>query len=134
LWLLDESADAVRKKAQHVLKPFWQICVEETFDLLYNKLYNKYRGGDSMIATSYSSVREHFKEYCDKATNDFETIIITRTRGENVVMLSESEYNNMLENLYVRSNQSDYLRLMESIDQLKAGKGKKRELIEVADE
>ncbi len=87
-----------------------------------------------MIATSYSSVREHFKEYCDKATNDFETIIITRTRGENVVMLSESEYNNMLENLYVRSNQSDYLRLMESIDQLKAGKGKKRELIEVADE
>jgi antitoxin YefM len=28
-----------------------------------------------MIATSYSSVRENFKEFCDKATNDFETII-----------------------------------------------------------
>lgn len=87
-----------------------------------------------MIATSYSSARQNFKDFCEKATNDFETIIITRTRGENVVMMSESEYNNMLENLYVRSNSEDYKRLMQSIDQLKAGKGKARELIEVVDE
>jgi len=47
-----------------------------------------------MIAVSYSAVRRKFKDYCDKAANDFETIIITRERGDNVVMLSEAEYNN----------------------------------------
>lgn len=81
-----------------------------------------------MIATSYSSVRQKFKDYCDKATKDFETIIITRERGENVVMLSEAEYNNLLENLYVRSNPKYYNELLQSIEQLKKGKGQKRAL------
>ena len=31
-----------------------------------------------MIAVNYSSARNNFKDYCDKATDDFETIIITR--------------------------------------------------------
>jgi len=87
-------------------------------------------GGDIMIAISYSNVRQNFKEYCDKATNDFETIIITRERGENVVMLSESEYNNILENLYVRSDPKYYNELLQSIEQLKKGKGQKRELLD----
>ncbi|EEG78625.1 type II toxin-antitoxin system Phd/YefM family antitoxin [Dethiobacter alkaliphilus] len=83
-----------------------------------------------MIAISYSAIRQRFKEFCDKATNDFETIIITRERGENVVMLSESEYNNLLENLYVRSNPEYYNELMRSIEQLKQGRGTKRELLD----
>lgn len=82
-----------------------------------------------MIATNYSDVRQNLKEYCDKATNDFETIIVTRERGKNVVILSESEYNNLLENLYVRSNPEYYNELIQSIEQLKKGKGQKRELI-----
>jgi antitoxin YefM len=83
-----------------------------------------------MIAASYSNVRQKFKEFCDKATEDFETIIITRERAENVVMLSEAEYNNLMENLYVRSNPNYYKELLKSIDQLKNGKSKKRELID----
>ncbi len=83
-----------------------------------------------MIATSYSKVRQKFKDYCDKATNDFETIIITRERGDNVVMLSECEYNNLMENLYIRSNPKYYNELLESIEQLKKGKKQNRELID----
>lgn len=83
-----------------------------------------------MIATSYSKVRQNFKDYCDKATNDFETVIITRERGDNVVMMSESEYNNLLENLYVRSNPAYYNELLKSIEQLKMGRGQKRELLD----
>lgn len=83
-----------------------------------------------MIATSFSKVRQNFKEYCEKATNDFETIIITRERGENVVMMSEAEYNNLLENLYIRSNREYYNELLKSIEQLKNGKVTKRELLE----
>lgn len=83
-----------------------------------------------MIATSYSDVRKNFKEYCDKLVNDFETIVITRKRGENVVMISESEYNNLMENLYVRNDPKYYNELIESINQLKSGNHKKRELLD----
>ena len=83
-----------------------------------------------MIAINYTAARQNLKEFCDKTVNDFETIIITRERGENVVLVSESEYNNLLENLYVRSNPKDYSELLQSIDQLKKGQGKVRELVE----
>ena len=83
-----------------------------------------------MIARNYSDVRNNLKEYCDKATNDFETIIITRERGENVIMISESEYNNLLENIHIMGNPEYYNELLTSIEQLKSGKGKKRELID----
>ncbi|MBU2699055.1 antitoxin YefM [Sporomusaceae bacterium BoRhaA] len=83
-----------------------------------------------MLAVNYSKIRENFKTYCDKANNDFETIVITRKQGGNVVMLSEAEYNNLIENLYVRSNKKTYDRLIKSIEQLKAGNVQARTVIE----
>ena len=83
-----------------------------------------------MIAVNYSNARDNFKKFCDAAVHDFETIIVTRKQGENVVIMSEAEYNNLMENLYVRSNKEDYQRLLKSIDQLKKGQGQKKELAE----
>lgn len=83
-----------------------------------------------MLAVNYSTVRENFKTYCDKANNDFETIVITRKQGGNVIMLSEAEYNNIMENLFVRSNKEAYDRLIKSMGQLKSGKTKARKLTE----
>ena len=83
-----------------------------------------------MIAINYTTARQNLKEYCDKAINDFETIIITRERGENVVLMSEREYNNMIENLYVRIDPKDYFELLESIKQLKNCQCKSRELVD----
>jgi antitoxin YefM len=85
-----------------------------------------------MIAVNYTTARERFKKYCDAAVHDAETIVVTRKQDENVVIISEAEYNNMLENLYVRSNKADYERLLKSIDQVKRGKGKVRELVDDA--
>jgi antitoxin YefM len=87
-----------------------------------------------MIATNYTNVRNNFKNYCDKTVNDFETIIITRERGENVVLMSESEYNNILENLFIRSNPNYYNELINSIEQLEKGFGKIHKLIEADNE
>ena len=83
-----------------------------------------------MIAVNYSNARDNFKKYCDAAAQDFETIIVTRKQDKNVVIMSEAEYNNLMENLYVRGDREDYRRLLESIDQLKRGKGRIRTLIE----
>lgn len=83
-----------------------------------------------MIAVNYTQLRENLKTYCDKATQDFETIIVTRKNNENIVMLSESEFNNMQENLLIRSNKKNYKRLLSSIDQLEKGQTNISELFE----
>ena len=84
-----------------------------------------------MIATNYSEVRNNLKAYCDKATKDYETIIITRKNNENVDLMSEEEYNNLMENLYIRSNLKYYQRLVESIKEVEKGNVKEHDLIEV---
>lgn len=83
-----------------------------------------------MLAVNYSTLREHLKEYCDTANQDYETIIVTRKIGGNVVLISEAEYNNLLENLYIRSNPEYYNKIMRSIEELKAGKTIKAELLD----
>lgn len=75
-----------------------------------------------MLAVNYSTLRENLKKYCDAAIQDLETIIVTRKSGGNLVLISESEYNNLLENLYVRTNPEYYNKLLKSIEELKAGK------------
>ncbi len=87
-----------------------------------------------MIAISSSRVKDNFDKYCDMTVDDSETIFVTRGQKETVVILSESEYNNMMENLHVLGNRENYAQLRKSIDQLKSGGGKIRELVEVADE
>ena len=83
-----------------------------------------------MTAVHYTRLGKNLKEYCDKVIND-EAVIITRgDEEENVVLISEKEYNNMIENLHIRSSENNYKILMKSIEQLKAGKGSEHELIE----
>ena len=48
-----------------------------------------------MLAIKSMDVRNNFKSLCDKVFNG-ETLVISRPKNENVVMLSESEYNEML--------------------------------------
>ena len=81
-----------------------------------------------MLAVNYSNYRESLKRYCDRVNEESEVLIVTRKSGGNVVVLSEENYNNLMENLYIRSNPANYERLMDSIAQLKQGKTKPREL------
>jgi antitoxin YefM len=75
-------------------------------------------------------LRENLKKYCDAANQDLETIVVTRKKGGNLVLISEGEYNNLMENLYVRSNPDYYNKLLRSIEELKAGKTVQAELVD----
>lgn len=48
-----------------------------------------------MLAVKSSDVRDNFKKLCDKVFQG-ETLIISRPKNENIVMVSESEYNDMI--------------------------------------
>ena len=92
---------------------------------------NVRKGGAFMLAVNYTALRENMKTYMDKITDDYETMIVTRKDNKNVVMLSEESYNNMIENIYVMGNRSNYDWLMESKAQLENGMVAVHDLTEV---
>lgn len=65
-----------------------------------------------------------------KVVNDVESVIITRTRGENVVLMSENEYNNMMENFRIFSNPNIYNKIKTGIDRIEKSQFTKRNLID----
>jgi antitoxin YefM len=71
-----------------------------------------------MIAVNYTNIRENLKSYCDKVNDCDETIIITRKDNRNVVLISQDEYNNMLENIKILKDPKYFIKLYKSIKQL----------------
>ena len=77
-----------------------------------------------MLAVNYSTLRNNLKSYCDRATDDAETVFVTRKDEKNLVMMSLEAYNNLMENIFVRSNHKNYQHIMEGISQLENNKSK----------
>ena len=75
-----------------------------------------------MLAINYSTLRNSMKKYFDIITDSIETIVVTRKSGNNIVMMSEETYNNLIENSYLTQNKRKYDWLMESKSQLESGK------------
>ena len=99
--------------------------------MLNNILYNKKKEGVTMLAVNYSTIRNNLKDYCDKATDSHETVIVTRKDEKNVVLMSLDRYNQ----LEKAARNSEYLAMIDrGIAQLEAGRGQAHELIEVEDE
>lgn len=48
-----------------------------------------------MIGVNYSNFRSNLKEYCDKATDQDEIILVTRKGDKNVIVMSQEQYNQM---------------------------------------
>lgn len=48
-----------------------------------------------MLAVKSMDVRDNFKSFCDKVFMG-ETLIVSRPKNENIVMMSESEYNELM--------------------------------------
>ena len=79
-----------------------------------------------MFAVNYSTFRSKLKEYCDEATDNNETIIVTRKDEKNVVIISLEQYNQMMK----AARSAEYLaKLDRAIEQLSNGNVQKHELI-----
>lgn len=84
-----------------------------------------------MNVLTYSEVRASFKQVMDDVCVHHEPTVITRQRGEHVVMMSLEDYNSMQETVYLLSSPKNAQRLMESMAQIKAGTAKMRELAKI---
>lgn len=70
-----------------------------------------------MLAVKSMDVRDNFKALCDKVFSG-ETLIISRPKNENVVMLSESQYNEIMK---AKRNAEYLIKLDRSFEQLERG-------------
>ncbi|WP_426336209.1 type II toxin-antitoxin system Phd/YefM family antitoxin [Pseudoduganella sp. R-31] len=82
-----------------------------------------------MNILTFSEARAGLKAVMDDVCNDHSPTVITRQNGEPVVMLSLADFNSIEETLYLLRSQKNASRLLESFEQLKSGKVRKRELI-----
>ena len=72
-----------------------------------------------MLAVNYSTIRRKLKDYCDKATEENETVIVTRKDEKNVVIMSLEKYNDIMRT----ARNAEYLDMIDrSMEQIKQGK------------
>lgn len=71
-----------------------------------------------MLATNFSNIRNNLKNFCDQATDNNETIVITRKNDKNVVLISLEKFNQMEK----AAKNAEYLAMIdESMAQLERG-------------
>lgn len=82
-----------------------------------------------MDVVTYSEARANLKDVMDRVVADKTEVIVTRQKAEAVVMISLSEWNSMVETAHLLSSPSNAERLRRSIEQMDAGKGHERQLV-----
>lgn len=74
-------------------------------------------GVNTVIVKSYTFVRDNFRDMISKVNDDEDAIIIT-TKSRNAVLMSEENYNAIMETLYLQQNPNNAKRLLNSIENL----------------
>lgn len=75
-----------------------------------------------MIIKNYSYARQNLKALMTKVNDDSDMVTVTSTDDKNVVIMSESDYNSMMETLYLQQSPNNAEHLAQSIADLERGK------------
>ena len=70
-----------------------------------------------MLAVKSMDVRENFKSLCDKVFHG-ETLVVSRPKNENIVMMSENKYNEIMK----AKRNAEYLSMLDkSLEEAETG-------------
>jgi antitoxin YefM len=81
-----------------------------------------------MRTVSFSEARASLKDVLDAVADDHDPTLIKRRDAEDAVVMSLSDYNALIETIHLLGSPANARRLMDSIAQLDAGRGKRRKL------
>jgi antitoxin YefM len=84
-----------------------------------------------MKVVNYTEFRNNLAENLNAVNDDREVVVVSRSKGKNVVVMSLDEYNSIQETLHLTSNATNRKRLDEAIEEMKNGKWEKHDLIEL---
>ena len=83
-----------------------------------------------MDTMSYSAFRNKLASTIDKVNDDHQPVLITRQNGKPAILMSVEDFKSYEETAYLMASPKNAERLNRAIDELEAGKGQQRELIE----
>ena len=83
-----------------------------------------------MEVLNYTEFRRNLAKSLDMVNDDAETVIVSRSKGKNVVVMGLAEYNSMMETLHLMSSEANRKRLQDAIDEMNNGKYQSHKLIE----
>ncbi len=83
-----------------------------------------------MDVLHYTTAQKQLEQTMDKVCEDRNPVIITRNDKPSVVIMSLEDYQSLAETAYLLRNTKNAQRLLESIAELEAVGGIKKELIE----
>jgi antitoxin YefM len=83
-----------------------------------------------MDVLSFTETRARLKDVMDRVVEDHAPVVVTRQRGESVVMVSLADWNSIEETARLLSSPKNAERLAAAIAQLDSGRGAERDLIE----
>jgi antitoxin YefM len=82
------------------------------------------------MITTYTDFRQQLKSYLDKVRSSHSPLFVTSANGEDVVVLSKSDYESMEETFYLLKSPKNAARLLQGIEDYEKGLGTERSLIE----
>jgi len=101
------------------------------FNYLYIYLYSEmYKTNIIMLTTTISDFRKDIKQYLDRVTENFETLIINRGKDSGVVIMSLDEYNSLNATYHELSSKTNEKRLDSAIEKLRTGSSFQKDLLE----
>ncbi len=83
-----------------------------------------------MEVLNYTEFRQNLAKNLDKVNDDAEIVIVSRSKGKNVVVMDLNEYNSIVETIHVNRSEANRKRLQEAIDEMNEGKYHHNKLIE----
>lgn len=83
-----------------------------------------------MAHVSYTELRANLAAYMDQVCDDRVPLLVTRQNARSVVMLSEEEYEGLLETVHLLKSPANAVRLLRSVKEADEGKLVEHELIE----
>ena len=83
-----------------------------------------------MKVLNYTDFRNNLSESLNAVNNDREIVVVSRTKGKNVVVMDLEEYNSMQETMHLASTQANRERLHSAFKEMESGKHSKHKLID----
>jgi antitoxin YefM len=84
-----------------------------------------------MATISYTDFRQHLAKYMDDVWDSCAPLRVTRQNARPVIVLSEDEYEGMMETLHLLRSPANAERLLRSINSADAGQLTDRDVVEV---
>lgn len=83
-----------------------------------------------MHVANYTEFRTNMAESLNAVSDNSEIVVVSRSKGKNVVVMSLDEYNSLQETIYLTSTKTNRKKLDDAIEEINKGKFIKRKLIE----